>query len=257
MQTAAQGSKRTKARDVVIAVALSFMLPWLIRLAFGLHAHEFSATGSVITATPTAVAVAVLATRWGWWQRSGWRAPDWRAMWLLWLPVAPVVALLVAVFAGGYYPPSSVSHVVAASIAALLVGFNEETWFRGLLLEGLRSRGVRFAVVVQAVIFGALHLLNYPAFGLSFSAVQALGAFGFGLVYGAGRVRIGAIWPFVLLHAVGDFPAILTGGRPAPPTAVDVLISLGTVGVAVVYALVLTRRSKISVEEFAEVGHPS
>jgi hypothetical protein len=70
-------------------------------------------------------------------------------------------------------------------------------------------------------------------------------------------VRIGAIWPFVPLHAVGDFPAILTGGRPAPPTAVDVLISLAEVAVGVVYALVLTRRSKISVEEVAEVGRPS
>ena len=43
---------------------------------------------------------------------------------------------------------------------AAAVGFNEEIWFRGLVLASLRGLGERHAIVGGSAVFGALHLAN-------------------------------------------------------------------------------------------------
>jgi len=240
-----------RGRDVVIAVSVLLVYPWLLHgLLLLLHIHPprptIRAVYSLLSEAPRAVAAAVLLTKWNWWRRTGWRAPDWRQMWLLWVPVALVVAQWTVL-----HPPNrAVVYTALATLFALAVGFTEETWFRGLLLEGLRSRGALQAVVVSAAAFGAFHLdSGFRGYSTVF---RVFSAFGFGLVYGAARIRIGAIWPLILIHAAQDLPHFLvpyraTAPRPMPiyeleaaATVVGVLVVVG-----LVYAVVLTRRSRV------------
>ncbi|MEJ6013173.1 CPBP family intramembrane glutamic endopeptidase [Corynebacterium sp. H127] len=82
----------------------------------------------------------------------GFRTP---VGWAVGLPlfILPVLNLVEGVHIGA-------SLVVPYLLFTLTVAFNEEIWFRGLLLAALRIRGEKFAIVVSGVLFGVLHLSN-------------------------------------------------------------------------------------------------
>jgi len=108
--------------------------------------------------------------------------------------------------------------------------------------------GARKAVVLSAAAFGAWHLSYYPRFFVA-STSYAFYIFGIGLILGAARIRIDAIWPLVLIHAANDVPSFLfpfgTGiSRPMPTGIYRWISAVPYVVVGIVYALVLTRRSR-------------
>ncbi|MBI1418536.1 MAG: CPBP family intramembrane metalloprotease [Limimaricola sp.] len=113
----------------------------------------------------------------------------------------------------------------AADLAVMIVGyaltgFVEEALFRGLLIERLRPRGARFAVVVSAVLFGLLHLVNIAFRGqVAPILAQMVGVACFGIGYGALRLRIGTIWPLIVLHMLTDL-CLHLGRWPVIPVAV-------------------------------------
>jgi membrane protease YdiL (CAAX protease family) len=90
------------------------------------------------------------------------------------------------------------------AIAWLIGGFAEEMIFRGFILNRLEAllaggrRGSVIAVLLQAVIFGAVHAYNRGLFGL-----LALGAVGavLGTFYLLLRRNL---WPVILAHGLGN-----------------------------------------------------
>ncbi|WP_019910168.1 CPBP family intramembrane glutamic endopeptidase [Paenibacillus sp. HW567] len=54
----------------------------------------------------------------------------------------------------------SVTEVVSILLMTVLVGFTEETIFRGILREKLRLKGPVFYIVFSSVFFGILHMAN-------------------------------------------------------------------------------------------------
>jgi hypothetical protein len=90
----------------------------------------------------------------------------------------------------------------------------EELFFRGLILEGLKSRGIFVAIIGSAFIFGIIHLSN--AFFGKFDPFGAIGnvisAFGIGICFGALRIRLGSLWPLIGMHAIFDFLYFMTMG---------------------------------------------
>jgi membrane protease YdiL (CAAX protease family) len=80
---------------------------------------------------------------------------------------------------------------------ALSVGpaISEELAFRGVILQGLRSRlGAVSAVVVTSVLFGAIHV----------DVLQGLGAIVTGIYLGYLTVRSGSILPAMVAHGVNN-----------------------------------------------------
>ncbi len=80
---------------------------------------------------------------------------------------------------------------------ALSVGpaISEELAFRGVILQGLRSRlGVFSAVLVTSVLFGVIHI----------DILQGLGAIVIGLYLGYLTVRSGSIVPAMVAHGVNN-----------------------------------------------------
>jgi membrane protease YdiL (CAAX protease family) len=249
-----------RRREAVFAVGVFLLWPWLfhwLRLLLHLHRpHSYELVWLYFFASeiPRALAAAVLLTKWRWWRRTGWRTPKWGQMWVLCMPVAFVVYVWATVHP---YLPGIVDTSLAV-LFALAIGFTEEAWFRGLLVEGLRSRGAWQAVVISAAAFGAFHLTgSFRGFG---TVLQALSAFGIGLIWGTARMRIDAIWPLVLLHAANDLPAFLPSRAPHP-VGFDfepIALRVGVVIVAgLVYAAVLTRPSKIESAQVAAQPSPS
>jgi CAAX protease family protein len=246
-------SSSRRARDAVIAVIVALAAPSLVSAAVHLSgAHLNVATRAITGDLIPASAAVFLVTKWRWWKPIGWQAPVWGDLYVMWLPA---LLLVFAIIQGTpYLRDASVSAVVAGALAALVVGFTEEVWFRGLLLEGLRPRGARAAVFGSALVFGVIHLANFRVLGLASVITQSLGALAIGLMFGAVRVRIGSLVPLVLIHAAFDV-AYLAGTAPSPRpiTSQGLRVLLVIIAIALIYTLVLTRRSVTVLDSVSEV----
>ncbi|HTY14403.1 MAG TPA: CPBP family intramembrane glutamic endopeptidase [Methanoregulaceae archaeon] len=174
-------------------------------------AYKVSIIFQIAAADSVLAAIGILLLyRLGWFREAGYaNIIKARHLPLLVLPL--IVALLS--FSEGITVTAPLS-VVGFALFALLIGFCEETYFRGLMLTGLFPVGVYRAVLVSSFLFAAPHLLNISA-GLwdpSFAAADTIAAFGIGVTFAALRIRTGSIWPSIGLHALTDFSALLAIG---------------------------------------------
>lgn len=121
------------------------------------------------------------------------------------LPAALTLLGVVIGFAGAL-DERPVGYLVVLFVAMMTVGFNEEVWFRGIVLSGYRrTMDDRPAIVVTALLFGLGHLIN-AALGLSIADVltQVVATTVGGVVFGVIRVRTGSLFPAVATHGLYD-----------------------------------------------------
>jgi membrane protease YdiL (CAAX protease family) len=97
--------------------------------------------------------------------------------------------------------------LAVAGANTFLVGLSEELMFRGILLYALQSvLSAKWAVVVTALSFGAIHILNGLITGKPQQALlQAFFASLFGFWTAALRMRIESIIPLIVIHWLWDF----------------------------------------------------
>lgn len=98
-----------------------------------------------------------------------------------------------------------------------LVGMNEEIWMRAFVLNGLLhkygmgQKGIRKAIIVSALIFGAIHIPNlffmYPVTVL----VQVVNAASAGALFGAIFIKSKNIWAGIIIHAMVDWCSLFIG----------------------------------------------
>jgi len=146
----------------------------------------------------------------GWWEDAGYT----RLIRIRDLPffILPFIVALLSLTSGIIV--NSPLQIAAFALFSLLIGFTEETFFRGLMLTGLLPKGVSRAVIISSILFAAPHLLNILAgfWDPLFALADTTAAFGIGITFAALRVRTGSIWPFIGLHALIDFCALLALG---------------------------------------------
>ncbi|MFC4453465.1 CPBP family intramembrane glutamic endopeptidase [Deinococcus sonorensis] len=188
-----------------------------------------------------AVVAGVLLTRLGWWRAAGFtrvgRPGD---LWLLALPVALLVG--PAVLVGVDLPP--LGRALTLTLITLLIAFQEEAIFRGVLLHALTPLGTRKAVLGSAALFGAIHI-NSLLVGRdpAFVAVQVVASLLGGVGFAALRLRLGSIWPLILLHALNDFVQFsAAGGLAVEHASVMLLVAKLSISLLIaVYGLRLLR----------------
>jgi hypothetical protein len=193
--------------------------------------------GFVALCVETVFVVAVLGGL-RWWREAGFNRPsEWRELKLLWVPAAVLVVLPLIVGLHALAPATA-----AYLVAYALTGFTEEAWFRGVLLRVLGTIGVRRAVLLSAVLFGASHLVNVLFRSNPFLVLaQAVDAFSEGVGFGAIRLRTNTIWPLIVLHGFED---LLLRFTRLPPIPVNVFQSV----VLLVYGVYLLRNMRGGVE---------
>ncbi|HYM94609.1 MAG TPA: CPBP family intramembrane glutamic endopeptidase [Chitinophagaceae bacterium] len=97
----------------------------------------------------------------------------------------------------------------AAIVAMLVVGFSEETVFRGFMFErlgklfGNRSGAKLFIVIITSILFGAAHYMNQGIPGVEQATIT-------GLVYGTIFASTKKIWIVMIAHASFDLTALAT-----------------------------------------------
>ncbi len=152
----------------------------------------------VLVSILTALALTVL----GWWRAVGYNGPShWRELGLL---IIPAAAIIIIPFVAGS-KTTDLGTFGYLVFSYFLVGFHEETVYRGIVLKILRPSGPVRAIFLSALLFGLAHLGNVLVRNPFIAIAQAVGAFtGEGVGFGVLRIRTNTIWFFVILHALHD-----------------------------------------------------
>lgn len=179
------------------------------------------------------VGVVIFATLFGRKKIGAWGAPrGW-----FWLVVAgPLLLPIITPLPLALDAAKSSADMLPAWFAlSLLVAFNEETIFRGFMLQGLARGNKPFAaVVISSLGFGLLHFLNMSAeASILFVSAQMLAAFGVGTILAAVTLRSGSLLPAFLLHFLGDFVGLTAlGGYGEAIQNDEIAFSLAITGMA-------------------------
>lgn len=227
------------------------MLVMLVLEAFVLAGFFFSKVSGVplisldlLLLMLNAVLAIVILSVLRWWKDAGFNAPSqWKNLSLL---IVPLVLLIgPTLFFQPQIPPPD--KIIILIIVTLLIGFQEEAIFRGVLLRALRPQGVMKAVLISAALFGIIHINSLlvgrdPIFVLSQVIASFFGAIGLGAL----RIRMNSIVPLVLLHAFNDFVQFsATGGMEAGEVALYIpILKVVISGLMAVYGFYLLRGYK-------------
>ncbi|MGB2963218.1 MAG: CPBP family intramembrane glutamic endopeptidase [Anaerolineales bacterium] len=180
----------------------------------------------------------LITWRLGWLKSIGiTRLGDWKA----WLITIPLLLYLVFAYSYGFFgdlsfDPRIFSRSETARQLLLrqgIVGFVEETLFRGLIFYvllktwGKTKRGLILSVIVQAFIFGAVHLLQVAGGGsLGTALVVVVNGIISGIWWAVLVLNWKSLWQAILLHSLSNLfvqvkslssaalePALLAYGR--------------------------------------------
>ncbi|GIV91044.1 MAG: abortive infection protein [Chloroflexus sp.] len=185
----------------------------------------------------------------GWWKETGFNAPSqWKNGGFIIVPLA--LLIVPTLFFQPQFPP--LNRAIVLAIVTLLIGFQEEAIFRGILLSAFRPQGVMKAVLISAALFGVIHINSLlvgrdPIFVLAQIVASFFGAIGLGAL----RVRMNTVVPLVLLHAFNDFLQFsATGGMEAGDVSLTIpILKVVVSALMAVYGLYLLREYKEEASE--------
>lgn len=191
--------------------------------------------------------LAIVLTRLRAWRAVGFRGlsplRDLRLYWVPLFPVLPVLAVAVTSLGG-----VGSGRLTFFLVLAGLIGFVEETAFRGLILRALVARGAWRAAIASAALFGLLHGLNALLGADPAATLLQMGyATAMGFAFAAVALRTGVIWPLVIIHGLVDAVAFITadGTVATGISTTDVLVQAGyAVGFTVYGVLVMPRTGR-------------
>jgi len=180
-----------------------------------------------------------LLTAMGWWRKVGYRRAYARRDLLYF--IVPFLPIIINLIPGVEFV--SLGHLSAIFAVTLMVGFAEESFFRGLMLQPVKAHGLWRAAIVTSVLFSLTHGLNLLA-GESVvdAAAQLLYAGAIGFAFAALALKLGIIWPLVLAHFLIDLASMMLPPDFAFPPAWSLTITLGTTAIFLLYGLFVMLR---------------
>lgn len=127
-----------------------------------------------------------------------------------WLFYLPLVVILVIISINGF-KAVTMSEVLFFIFFTLMVGFVEETIYRGLILKIMLSKSVLSAVLVSSILFSITHLLNVMSGqDLVQSVLQLIYALIMGVVLALLMIKNNNIAPLIMFHFVHNLIQFLS-----------------------------------------------
>ncbi|MEI6363933.1 MAG: type II CAAX endopeptidase family protein [Actinomycetes bacterium] len=132
-----------------------------------------------------------------------------------WLWLAPILMLITLAlqFIAVTWSSFDIGHLLAIVAAAILVGFAEETLFRGIILRALRNgdRSEGMAVLFSSLWFGLFHLTNLIVGAGATVIFQVVVATLAGVGLYLARRGTGLLIAGMVLHGLWDLSSFLVG----------------------------------------------
>ena len=192
---------------------ISFALVWIglyvglmnLALAFSGGFDDLAQQSAVRLLVPAACAVALALASTVWILKSGlgdkyglcrFRGDAKAFLWFV-----PLIAMSCINLKNGLAlnAPAAVSVLMAVNMAA--AGYVEEIIFRGFLFRAMAKDGLKSAVIVSAVTFGAGHIVNLANTADTLGVLLQVGyAMAVGLLYTVIAYQGGSLWPCILSH---------------------------------------------------------
>lgn len=139
----------------------------------------------------------------------------------------PLLAVEAFSFLPGFRENLSMGYFLAVVLFTLLVGINEEVYFRGLILKRLSEKGIRFAAIVSSVLFGIVHMVNLVGGAdLTYTGLQIVFAALFGFVCAELVILTKSLIPVILWHFIHDCIGYVTVGEITTPALISVIIQI-------------------------------
>jgi uncharacterized protein len=182
------------------------------------------------------VLAALFLTVMGWWKAVGFRAPDQPGDLVYFLiPFLPMVINLIP-----GVKVTGLGQLAEIFAITLMVGFVEETFFRGLMLNALKTHGFWKTAVITSLLFGLTHAMNLMA-GKSplEDLAQIFYAMAIGFAFAALVLKKGMIWPLVVAHFLIDFFNFIQAPGFVFSPAWTMIIVVGTTVIFTAYGLFL------------------
>lgn len=131
-------------------------------------------------------------------------------------------------------------NAVMATLSFLLVGFVEETIFRGFLFNGMRRTGsLTAAVIVSAVTFGMGHLVNlFTGQATLDTLLQMVFAVAWGFLLTYAYLKGGSLLPCILIHGIIDAASVFSRDNVVG----DTVFMVATILTAIIYCLYLSKQ---------------
>lgn len=169
-----------------------------------------------------------------------------------WLDYLPLLLILIVLLVGNQgfqsQPPAYFVYLLLSQL--LLVGFVEETLFRGMMLRALIQKGKMYAVIMSSVLFGVTHALQ--ALGgqsLEDTLLQIVYAFLVGFVLALLVAKNRAIQLTILFHGLHNF-INFTGNTPSTHLYDYIVLAIL---VAQLIWLLLSQRNYSVLKESAQI----
>lgn len=202
---------RTKAsfsqKRPILTVVIIEVLLLLAVFAAGAYAtiKELSYTAPVlISFIPIALVMIAYFT----WKKK-WNALGFRKLSSIpangWVYYSPLLLILIVISFKGMRDISA-SEVLFFLFFTLLVGFVEESIYRGLILKTLLPKGMKTAVITSSILFAVTHVLNVLSGQDAFQTIlQIVYALLIGAVLALLMVKNKNILPLILFHFLHNF----------------------------------------------------
>lgn len=157
--------------------------------------------------------------------------------------------LLIAIvnpIIGGFDKELTIMNIFIIIIFAFLVGYTEESIFRGIIKELLKFKSKAFYIIFSSTFFGILHLANaLSGKSLALVSLQIINAFLFGLIASLLIVIINNIIPLIAFHFLYDSLTIMTGNSHLERQTIAISIMTIIYVIYGIYLLFVLKRQNV------------
>ncbi|MBE1553176.1 CPBP family intramembrane glutamic endopeptidase [Sporosarcina limicola] len=207
----------------VILIEVCFLLAVFIAGAIATIKQLDYTSPVLISFIPTAVVLILYFTLKRKWRSFGFKIGQAWRNWLLYLPL--LLILIILCFQGfNYTAPETILFYLGFSI---LVGFVEESIYRGLIVHILVPKGIVTAIITSSLLFSLSHILNsLSGQSIEQTLLQVAYALLLGIVLAQLMIKNGSIYPLILFHTLHNFIQFIGKGGYNPILDATILIIL-------------------------------
>ena len=181
-------------------------------------------TPILISFIPTALFLIIYFSWKRKWSYFGFKREMSRNNWKFYLPL--LVILLVLCFQG--FSSQPLETIVFYIGFAILVGFVEESIYRGIMVKILLPLGILPAILTSSILFSVTHMLNLlSGQSIGQTGLQLAYSFLIGIVLAQLFIKTGNIFPLILFHTLHNLIQFIGSGGSSAILDTILIIILG------------------------------
>lgn len=231
----------------IILIEIIFLLVVFIAGAIATIKQLSYNTPILISFIPTAL---FLLFYFSWkrkWTYYGFKREMKRENWILYLPL--LIILIVLCLQG--FSSQPLETIIFYVGFAILIGFVEESIYRGIMIKILLPLGILPAILTSSILFSVTHMLNLlSGQSLGQTGLQLAYSFLIGIVLAQLFIKTGNILPLILFHSLHNLIQFLGSGGSSTILDTIVIIILGVTAIRL--SLSLNKKTDRKLELISE-----